>query len=157
MSAARSGPGEEMRRVDLAALVQSLGDDLIELHEPVEVSVEGAAPCMCRPNDIRRAVRNLIENAVRYGGDARVSMAAEDSSFSVVVDDDGPGIPTDRLDQVFEPFVRLEESRSNATGGTGLGLTSPAPLRASTGGDVTLENRAPHGLRAILRLPREKA
>lgn len=156
LSAARSGPGEEMRRVDLAALIQSLGDDLGELGMPVEVTVEGPAACLCRPNDIRRAIRNLIENAVRYADGARVSMKSENGAFAVIVEDDGPGIPPDRLEQVFEPFVRLENSRSSETGGAGLGLTLARAIAREHGGDVTLENRKPLGLRATLRLPKEK-
>jgi signal transduction histidine kinase len=161
LSAARAGPGEDPRRVDLATLIESVCDDLIELNEPVEVDIQGVAPCSCRPNEIRRAVRNLIENAVRYGGSARVSLKAEPDFFIATIDDDGPGIPEDRLEEVFEPFVRLEKSRNNATGGAGLGLTLTRSIAREHGGDVVLENRRSGGrivgLRASLRLPREKA
>jgi signal transduction histidine kinase len=161
LSAARAGPGEDPRRVDLATLIESVCDDLIELNEPVEVDIQGVAPCSCRPNEIRRAVRNLIENAVRYGGSARVSLKAEPDFFIATIDDDGPGIPEDRLEEVFEPFVRLEKSRNNATGGVGLGLTLTRSIAREHGGDVVLENRKSGGrivgLRACLRLPREKA
>jgi signal transduction histidine kinase len=160
LSAARSGPGEEKRRVDLATLVESVCDDLIELNQPVTVNIEGLAPSNCRPNEIRRATRNLIENAVRYGGCARVSLEREDGYFVVNVDDDGPGIPANRLEEVFEPFVRLEESRNNATGGSGLGLTLARAIAREHGGDIVLANRMAEGqitgLRASLRLPREK-
>ncbi|MDE2474179.1 MAG: HAMP domain-containing protein [Alphaproteobacteria bacterium] len=160
LSAARSGPGEERRRVDLATLIESVCDDLIELNQPVTVSIEGLAPSNCRPNEIRRAARNLIENAVRYGGCARVSLDREDDYFVVNVDDDGPGIPANRLEEVFEPFVRLEESRNNATGGSGLGLTLARAIAREHGGDIVLTNRMAEGriigLRAALRLPREK-
>jgi signal transduction histidine kinase len=160
LSAARSGPGEEKRRVDLATLIESVCDDLIELNLPVSVSIEGLAPSNCRPNEIRRATRNLIENAVRYGGGARVSLERTDDWFIVNVDDDGPGIPANRLEEVFEPFVRLEGSRSNATGGSGLGLTLARSIAREHGGDIVLQNRIAEdqitGLRASLRLPREK-
>ena len=141
LSAARAGPGEEKRRVDLAALVESVCDDLIDLGMPVEVNINGSAPCLCRPSEIRRAARNLIENAARYGGAARVSLVTEGDSFVVTVNDNGPGIPNDRLEEVFEPFVRLEASRSNATGGAGLGLTLARSIAREHGGDVILENR----------------
>jgi len=161
LSAARSGPGEEPRRVDLATLIESVCDDLIELNQPVEVEIQGVAPCNCRPNEIRRAVRNLIENAVRYGGVARVTLKKEPEFFVATIDDDGPGIPENRLEEVFEPFVRLEESRSNVTGGSGLGLTLTRSIAHENGGEVVLENRRAGGrivgLRASLRLPREKA
>ncbi len=161
LSAARSGPGEEKRRVDLATLIESVCDDLIELNLPVTVSIDGLAPSSCRPNEIRRAVRNLIENATRYGGGARVSLEREDNFFVVNIDDDGPGIPANRLEEVFEPFVRLEESRSNVTGGSGLGLTLARAIAREHGGEIVLCNRMAEGqiigLRASLRLPREKA
>jgi signal transduction histidine kinase len=105
-------------------------------------------------------VRNLIENAVRYGDSARVSLRTDPDFFVATVDDDGPGIPEDRLEEVFEPFVRLEESRNNATGGAGLGLTLARAIVREHGGDIVLENRRSGGrivgLRASLRLPREK-
>ena len=160
LSAARAGPGEEKRRVDLAALIESVCDDLVDLGLPVEVNINGSAPCLCRPSEIRRATRNLIENAARYGGTARVSLVTEGDSFIVTVNDNGPGIPDDRLEEVFEPFVRLEGSRSNATGGAGLGLTLARSIAREHGGDVTLENRwagnQVSGLRASLRSPCEQ-
>jgi signal transduction histidine kinase len=125
------------------------------------VDIKGLAPCSCRSSEIRRAVRNLIENAVRYGSVARVSLKTESDFFVATVEDDGPGIPDDRLEEVFEPFVRLEASRNSATGGTGLGLTLTRSIAREHGGDVVLENRKAGGrvvgLRASLRLPREKA
>jgi len=159
LSAARAGPGEEKRRVDLAALIESVCDDLVELGLPVDVDIDGSAPCLCRPSEIRRAVRNLIENAVRYGGTARVTLQKGSDGFDVVVEDNGPGIPEDKLEDVFEPFVRLESSRNNATGGAGLGLTLARSIAREHGGDVRLENRRSGtenvGLKAALRLPRE--
>jgi signal transduction histidine kinase len=159
LSAARAGPGEEKRRVDLAALIESVCDDLVDLGTPVEVNISGSAPCLCRPSEIRRAARNLIENAARYGGVARVSLASEGDSLVVTVNDNGPGIPENKLEEVFEPFVRLEASRSAATGGAGLGLTLARSIAREHGGDVVLENRWAGGeivgLRASLRLPGE--
>ena len=155
LSAARASPGEEPRRVDLAALIESVCADLIDLGNPIEVNIEGTSPCLCRPNEIRRALRNLIENAVRYGGRARVSLETGVDTFAIIVDDDGPGIPPEHLERVFEPFVRLEASRSSATGGAGLGLTLARTIAREHGGDVSLENRG-GGLRAKLSLPREK-
>ena len=160
LSAARSGPGEEKRRVDLAALIESVCDDLIELNLPVTVNIDGLAPSSCRSNEIRRAARNLIENAVRYGGGASVSLERTDEWFIINVDDNGPGIPANRLEEVFEPFMRLEASRNAATGGSGLGLTLARAIAREHGGEIVLENRMAEGqitgLRAALRLPREK-
>lgn len=154
LASARSTTGEEKRNVDLAALIESVCDDLVELGLPVDVDVPGTIPCLCRSNEIRRAIRNLIENAVRYGGSARVSLNVEPEYLTVNIDDDGPGIPEERLDEVFEPFVRLEGSRNAATGGTGLGLTLARSIAREHGGDVTLENRRTGGLRARLRIRR---
>ena len=156
LSAVQSNGSKEMHRVDLAALIESLCEDLKELGQPVEVSVAGPAPCLCRSNDIRRALRNLIENAVRYGRKARVSLESTPTSILVLVKDEGPGIPEARMEDVFEPFVRLEESRSNVTGGSGLGLTLARSIAREHGGDVTLQNRPEGGLQATLRLPRER-
>jgi signal transduction histidine kinase len=156
LSAARAAPGEEMHRVDLAALVESVCDDLSDLGQPVTMNVKGPAPVLCRSNEIRRAVRNLVENAVRYGGDAHVTLRSEPDFLVTVIDDDGLGIPEDKLEEVFQPFVRLEASRNSATGGVGLGLTLARTIAREHGGDVTLENRPEGGLRASLRLPREK-
>lgn len=155
LASVRSTPGEEKRRVDLSSLMESVCDDLVELGLPVEVEVQGCAPCLCRPNEIRRAVRNLIENAARYGGSAHVSLKSEPGFLVATVDDNGPGIPNNRLEDVFEPFFRLEASRNSATGGAGLGLTLARSIAREHGGDVVLENRRGGGLRASLRLPRE--
>jgi signal transduction histidine kinase len=138
LASARSTPGEEKRRVDLSSLIESVRRSR-ELGLPVEVDVPGAAPCLCRPNEIRRAIRNLIENAARYGGSARVSLKNEASFLVATVDDDGAGIPEERLEEVFEPFVRLEASRNSATGGAGLGLTLARSIAREHGGDVILE------------------
>jgi signal transduction histidine kinase len=157
LTAARGTGGETTRNVDLAALVESLCADLDDLGEPVKWQSHAPAPLSCRPNEIRRAVRNLVENAVSYGGNANVEIAQSSDSYEILVDDEGPGIPEAEQRRVFEPFVRLESSRNEETGGTGLGLTLVKAIAEGHGGDVTLENRAGGGLRARLRLPREAA
>ena len=122
----------------------------------MEVSIEGPAPCLCRSANIRRAVRNLIENAARYGEKAKVSLETTAQNYRVIVRDNGPGIPEDRMNHVFEAFVRLEESRSTTTGGSGLGLTLARTAAREHGGDIELENIPGGGLQATLRLPRKK-
>jgi signal transduction histidine kinase len=156
LSAARGTGGEVKRNVDLSALLESICADLDDLGEPVSCDVrEEPSPLICRPNEIRRAVRNLVENAVAYGRRASVSLSQDGASYEITVEDDGPGIPETEHARVFEPFVRLESSRNADTGGTGLGLTLVKAIAEGHGGGVTLENRPEGGLRARLRLPRE--
>jgi signal transduction histidine kinase len=145
--------GEAARPVDLTALVESLADDMKETGGDVSFRPSGAVRCVCRTNEVRRAVRNLIENALRYGVRARVSVANEREFAVISVDDDGPGIPASEIDRVFEPFVRLETSRSAQTGGYGLGLSITRWIARGHGGDVMLRNRTGGGLIASIRLP----
>ena len=147
------GTGEAARPVDVATLADSLCVDMAEMGADVSYRGEAALICTCRAAEVRRAVRNLIENAVRYGKLARVSTEARDGLGTIHVDDEGPGIPAADMERVFEPFARLDESRSKETGGYGLGLSIARLIARGHGGDVTLENRASGGLRATLTLP----
>jgi signal transduction histidine kinase len=147
------GTGETTRPVDLAALVDSLCADLSEMGLNVSSATSGPLNCRCRPHEIRRAVRNLIENAARYGAGARVSVARDGADLVVAVEDDGPGIPRTELEHVFEPFRRLEQSRNRETGGHGLGLTIARAIARGHGGDIVLVNRQEGGLSAVLRFP----
>jgi signal transduction histidine kinase len=155
LSAARGTGGEARRTVDLSALIDSVCADLDDLGEPVHWASHAPAPLSCRPNEVRRAVRNLVENAVAYGRKAEVQLAATNSTYEVVVEDEGPGIPEADQARVFEPFIRLESSRNTDTGGTGLGLTLVKAIAEGHGGTIALENRPQGGLRARLRLPRD--
>jgi signal transduction histidine kinase len=153
LSAAKGAGGEPKRNVDIAALVESLCADLDDMGKPVTWYPHVPAPIVCRPNEIRRAVRNLIENAIAYGKEASVRIDGVRNGYEIVVEDKGPGIPEADRQRVFEPFVRLESSRNVETGGTGLGLTLVRTIAAGHDGTVTLENRAEGGLRARLYLP----
>jgi signal transduction histidine kinase len=137
---------------DVRALVQSLADDLAELGQPVEMQ---GSPALARvhPAALRRAVANLVDNALRYGDRARVHVGTQGETVEITIDDDGPGIPEDRLEAVMQPFVRLETSRNRASGGTGLGLYIARDLVSRLGGAIILANRAEGGLRATLTLP----
>jgi signal transduction histidine kinase len=154
LAAAKGAGGEKPRQVDLSALVESLCTDLDELGEPVSWTNHSPAPISCRPNEIKRAVRNLVENAVAYGRKAEVRISDTSDGYDVLVEDEGPGIPEGDHQRVFEPFVRLESSRNVATGGTGLGLTLVKAIAEGHGGAVRLENRPGGGLRARMHLPR---
>jgi signal transduction histidine kinase len=155
LSSARGTGGEVKRNVDLSALLESICTDLDELGEPVSWKTHPPAPLACRPNEIRRAVRNLVENAVAYGRKASVGLSQCDNGYEIFVEDEGPGIPEADQGRVFEPFVRLESSRNQETGGAGLGLTLVKAITEGHGGKVMLENRTHGGLRARMRLPRE--
>jgi signal transduction histidine kinase len=145
---------EAVKRVDIAALAASVVDELADAGRPVVlVGTAAAAVAEVKPVAVKRALTNLIENAVKYGGNARVSLASGAGSITLAVDDDGPGIPEDQLNRVLQPFVRLEESRNRETGGMGLGLAIAASVADAHGGSLRLTNRPEGGLRATLALP----
>lgn len=147
------GSGEPARSVDVAILADSLCADMADVGGDVTYTSDAALACICRAAEVRRALRNLIENALRYGVRARVSAEAMDGMAAIHVDDDGPGIPVGELERVFEPFARLEASRNAETGGYGLGLAIARLIARGHGGDVVLANRAGGGLRATLTVP----
>ena len=144
---------EDTRTVDVAALVDSVCADLADLGQDVTFRGPERAPYACRPVSLKRALRNLIENAVIYGARARVTLEQGPDALAVVIDDDGPGIPEAEFERVFAPFVRLEESRSPETGGIGLGMAIARSIVRGHGGEITLHNRPEGGLRVAVRLP----
>ncbi len=141
-------------RFDLAALVQTLVDERIDMDRPVDYEGPASLVIEGRAGALKRALANLIDNALAYAGPTRVRLGVEADAIAVVVSDDGPGIPADRLEDVFRPFVRLEASRSRETGGAGLGLAVARDVARAHGGDVTLANRRPKGIEARLTLPK---
>jgi len=143
---------ETTRTVDLSALLESLCADLADLGWDVAFSNGEKIPYRCRADALRRALRNLIENAVRYGERARVALTSTREAIEITVDDDGPGIPEEDMERVFAPFVRLESSRNRTTGGVGLGLSIARTIVRAHGGDIGLANR--NSLRATVKLPR---
>jgi signal transduction histidine kinase len=146
---------EISKRIDIGAFVSSIADDMADAGLAVETGpIEPGVVVECKPLALRRALTNLIDNAVKYGGKASVTMNATASEVEITVDDQGPGIPEDQLGRVMQPFVRLEESRNRDTGGIGLGLAITASIAEAHGGTLTLSNRREGGLRAILALPR---
>ncbi|GBD42727.1 Osmolarity sensor protein EnvZ [bacterium HR40] len=145
---------EPVREVDLRALAESVVGDFADLGGDVTLADSPPVVLRCRPDAVRRALRNLVENALRYGQRGRLAVEATAEEVRIAVDDDGPGIPPEMLERVFEPFVRVEASRSRETGGFGLGLAIARTIARSHGGDVRLSNRPEGGLRAELILPR---
>ena len=144
---------EGTRTVDLHALVDSVASDLADLGHEITVADSARMLVPCRTVALRRALRNLLENACRYGGRTSIRIAPDGAQVRIVVEDEGPGIPEAELERVFEPFVRLEASRSQETGGTGLGLAIARSIVRGHGGDILLENRGAGGLRATVTLP----
>lgn len=147
-------PNEEMRRINMTALVESLCEDLREEGYPVSYqSDEHAHSLLCRPTALRRSLQNLIDNAIKYGGSAHVLTKREGDDLVIRIQDRGPGIPPDELGTVLRPFYRLEKSRSQHTGGVGLGLAISQNIVQAHGGMLTLSNRTGGGLEVEVRLP----
>jgi signal transduction histidine kinase len=144
---------EPTRTVDLAALVESVVGDFADQGRDVVALPAEPVTLPCRKLALTRAIRNLVDNALRYGERVTVGIARTPGSIAIVIDDHGPGLPPDKLEQVFEPFFRLDESRSPETGGSGLGLSIARAIVRGHGGDITLANRADGGLRATVQLP----
>ncbi|WP_324751986.1 ATP-binding protein [Roseovarius sp. Pro17] len=143
---------EEVQTVDIRAFLEKLQQDM---HGGFEIGDVGQIHARLRPNAMRRALRNLIVNAQRYGSGATVSARGGTETVAIEILDSGPGIPDADMERVFEPFFRLEKSRSRNTGGTGLGLSIARTIARAHGGDVRLENRPEGGLIAALVLPRK--
>lgn len=155
LSLARLGrPSEPPVETDLGALVDAVVDDFRELGADIDAEDPERLPMRVRPAQMRRAVRNLIENAIKYAGAAEVRVVASPGNARIEVADRGPGIPEDRLLHVFDAFVRVETSRNRATGGIGLGLALARAIVAEAGGTLSLANRDGGGLVASIVLPR---
>ena len=143
---------EDTKVLDLGELVREVEQELLLAGLPVREGQIEPVRCACRPVALKRAVRNLVENAVRYGKRAEISVFRAADRALIRIDDEGPGIPVDRLAEAFEPFVRLEPSRNPETGGIGLGLGIARGIVSAHGGTLTLSNLEP-GLRAEISLP----
>jgi signal transduction histidine kinase len=142
---------EPSETTDVHALVQAIVDDLADLGQPVSVRGE-PAPARVQAVGLRRVVSNLVNNALRYGKCAHVSVQPQGDAIHIVIEDEGPGIPEAQLEAVMKPFYRLDTSRNRLTGGSGLGLYIARDLIARQGGALTLANRPEGGLRATISL-----
>jgi signal transduction histidine kinase len=143
---------EQPVNLDLAKLLHTLCDDLVDMGERVDYHGPESHTVSCRALALQRALTNVMSNAVSYGGCAHVTLVLDEEGCVICVEDEGPGVPQDQLDIVFEPFVRLDPARSRSTGGTGLGLSIARSVLRSHGGDVTLANKPGGGLVVSLRL-----
>jgi signal transduction histidine kinase len=143
---------EPSRPTDLTSLLQSVVDDMRDAGFSVRLQPAGAIVHACQPAALKRAVRNLLDNAVKYGKSGTVNIRRTSQAIEIVVDDEGPGIPQKELTRVIEPFYRLDKSRSRDTGGVGLGLAIAQSIVQAHGGTLTLSNRPQGGLRATIHL-----
>ncbi|MEZ5960040.1 MAG: ATP-binding protein [Hyphomonadaceae bacterium] len=154
LSLARAGVSEEARTsVDLAEIARTLCGELQDVG--VNITAEASEELMveCRPSEIARAMRNLAENAAKYGGGGAMRVYRNDANEAVIeVLDEGPGVPPELLAKLTNPFFRADEARSEANG-AGLGLAITQAIADSHGGRLILENRAPKGFSARLVLP----
>lgn len=144
---------EAKTHIDLAALVESLQDDFDPAGERIQSDIAETHPYTGRPLALKRCLSNLIDNALKYAGHLSITMERQGEQVVIEFRDDGPGLPQEILERVFEPFFRAEPSRSRDTGGSGLGLAIARGIARAHGGDVTLRNRPEGGLVATLLLP----
>jgi len=144
---------EQVEPIDIAAVLAATCSDERATGRDVTYIGPDSLELLARPLALKRAINNLVDNAVKYGKAARVTLAEGNKELVILVDDDGPGIPASEKERVFAPFTRLETSRSRETGGTGLGLTIARNAIRSMGGDVELINRPEGGLQVRVTLP----
>jgi signal transduction histidine kinase len=151
----RSGNAGRPTLVDVAALLQMICEEFSDCGHAVIYQGPGRSPLTVRPDEIRRAVTNMIENAVRFGTEVVVRLAAASDRVIIEVSDNGPGIPDERKSAMLEPFVRGEEARTmDATSGFGLGLSIAQAVAHAHGGSLSLHDSDPHGLVARILLPK---
>ncbi|HLJ19858.1 MAG TPA: ATP-binding protein [Stellaceae bacterium] len=150
---ARGEGGETPREVDLPMLLEEVVANARRDGAPVTIAAPEAFAISLRPDAMKRCIANLIANARRYGSHVWVAAVPVKDGIDILVDDDGPGIPAHRRDDVFRPFFRLDAARSPQTGSVGLGLTIARDVALSHGGDITLEESPQGGLRVRVHLP----
>lgn len=146
--------GEPLASIDINSLLKSLQSDSLELGHVVHIVGHANDDLVCRPQSLKRCLANLIENAVKYGQVAHVQAIDSETMLQISIEDEGPGVPAAELGMLFEPFYRVESSRSRDTGGTGLGLSIARSIAVLHGGTLTAENTEHRGLRLTLNLPR---
>lgn len=145
---------ESIIKTDIASLIYSICDDASDTFGPAQYN--GPSHCVldCKPIAIKRTISNLIENAIKYGKQAKVELRCEDEQIKIMISDQGPGIPQHELNSVFIPFYRIEKSRNRETGGVGLGLSVARTLIQAHRGDIQLKNIIPTGLCVEITLPK---
>ncbi len=144
---------EQSSQVDLSALIDSVCQDFQDMEKKITWETPPNLVYVCRPGGLRRALTNLIDNALKYGATASVSVETTSDFINVLVRDDGPGIPEEKLEEVFRPFARLDGARNTESGSVGLGLSIAQSIVQSHGGSLILTNRPEGGLEAKVSLP----
>ncbi|UVW29107.1 ATP-binding protein [Massilia sp. H6] len=144
---------ENMHLLDLDSLLEAVCADAVDAGQSVELKGQAGIAMLGRPMDLRRCLGNLIDNAVKYGRNARVCVERLNGAARVRIRDSGPGIPASEMGRVFDPFYRVETSRSRESGGTGLGLTIARNIAEQHGGSIALANHPEGGLEVTLVLP----
>lgn len=149
-----AGEGEEEpKTLLLSKLLNSIVEQVPKNGARIDLRLDDDPEITLRPAAMRRCLTNLLSNALRYGSEVHVRTKVRQKRAEIIIDDDGPGIPADRREDVFRPFYRLDESRNPSTGGTGLGMTIARDVVRGHGGELTLEDSPTGGLRARIRLP----
>ena len=150
---ARDQSEEETAATDIGAIISSVADEanrnggniIVKRAEPIELPVRVSA--------FKRCLTNLTDNSQRYAEHTEVRLTKHGDIVEIVIDDDGPGIPEEEREEVFQPFVRLDRSRNFDTGGTGLGLSIARDVVRSHGGEIELSTSPMGGLRVTIQLP----
>ncbi|ODU22597.1 MAG: hypothetical protein ABS87_01665 [Sphingomonas sp. SCN 67-18] len=149
----RGDEPEQEQWADLASIVMTVVDEARDAGGAVSYDGPDRLEGVTRPLKLKRLLRNIVQNGVRHAGPTRVRLIHDANRIVIGVDDDGPGIPEDKLDAVLKPFTRLETSRSRSTGGAGLGLAIAHQLSQRLGGEIALSNRSGGGLSVTMWLP----
>jgi signal transduction histidine kinase len=151
----RSGSAAKPTLVDVAALVQLVCEEFSDCGHPVTYHGPKRLKLVVRPDEIRRAITNLVENAVRFGTEVNVTVVGHDEAATIDISDNGPGIPDDKKAAMLEPFVRGDEARTmDDSSGFGLGLSIAQTIVRTHGGSLSLHDTKPQGLRVTASLPR---
>ncbi|MGN6467128.1 MAG: ATP-binding protein [Rhizobiaceae bacterium] len=153
MSFARGEAAEDTGSFDVAGYLGKLATEARLRKCRLKTKLTGEPVVLVRPNAFARLLSNLVSNAFRHAKNISVTANHTRGFLTVIIDDDGPGIPADRREDVFKPFVRLDEARNQDSGGTGLGLSIARDIARSHGGDITLDDSPMGGLRAVVRVP----
>ncbi|MGH6875300.1 MAG: sensor histidine kinase, partial [Aestuariivirgaceae bacterium] len=149
----RGDEGEKSTTTDLAALLREVVHDAQRSGLPVALDVPAPLMVPVKPQAFKRCIANLVTNAIRYAGKVSLAVSQADHQLTVTIDDDGPGIPPERREDVFKPFYRLDSARNLDESGTGLGLSIARDIARAHGGDVMLHESPTGGLRAEIRIP----